>query len=193
MNSDQLTSKIEEAFSELPKPEKEDIAYDKSGNHLECNQVAEFFEGKSWKEINTALLWDEYIGDGSACLSFMNPKAFKYYLPAYMTIAINEYDQADVVADSAIFALLPNKEGDLEGWWSERIRTLDSKQTSCVILFIDYMLKNHKDDYLDNSLDEANKFWVEKWNNDIRERIRRIEEKAMRKLKKQKDQEIDDE
>ena len=193
MNSEELLSQIEKAFGDLSKPEKNEIASDTSGYHLECNQVAEYFAGKAWREITAQLLWSEYIGDGSACLSFMSPQAFVYYLPTYMTIAINEYEHADVIADSAIYALTPEKEEDLKDWWKERISVLNSKQIICIISFTKYMLENHEDDYLEDSLNETHRFWVDYWNTNMRERIRKIEEKAMRKLNKQKDHDNDNE
>lgn len=44
---------------------------------------------------------DECGGDASACLAFMTPEGWRYYLPAYLLVAL-EWDEADVIADAVV-------------------------------------------------------------------------------------------
>ena len=121
--------------------------------------MAEFFAGKSWKEISAKLLRNEYIGDGSACLAFMSPKAFRYYLPAYMTIAITEYDDADMVADTAVYALNPEVGTNLYIFQEKRFQWLDVVQIKCITAFLKFMLDNHGEDFREDGLIETGEFW----------------------------------
>ncbi|OXJ14216.1 hypothetical protein CFB39_23990 [Burkholderia sp. AU6039] len=57
-----------------------------------------FFAGKNWWDITLESLEKEYVGDGSACLSFMSPMGRNYYLPAYLLIACEQYYEGDVIS-----------------------------------------------------------------------------------------------
>ena len=50
----------------------------------------------------------EYDGDSSACLSFMEPDAFRYYLPCFMLLSLEYYTEADAVVTSLVSRLTPS-------------------------------------------------------------------------------------
>jgi hypothetical protein len=81
MIASDLKALIANAWADVEYPGDAAIAYDNTGYHLECNQVRDFFRQKRWRDISHSVL-RTYIGDESACLSFMSPVAFRYYLPA---------------------------------------------------------------------------------------------------------------
>jgi len=123
---------IESAWSAEQLPTR--IAYDDTGYHLECLAVAQFFHGKTWKEITWPVL-STYKGDRSACLCFMSPEAFRYFLSSYMLIAIDNYPEADVTADSAWLSLEPQK---------ERAKGFTPSQSAAIRAFIAYMSRTHR-------------------------------------------------
>ena len=135
---------ILEAWSDAPYPGDDAIAYDQSGRHLECALVAGFFRGKRWKDVTLAAL-RSYRGDASACLAFMSPQAFRYYLPAYMLIAIDDYAEADVIADSALNMLTP---GELQEYWNERAKGFSQRQREAILSFLNCLDRHHGADYL---------------------------------------------
>lgn len=65
----------------------------------EGHRVSAFFRGKDWREITYGSLRDHYPGDASACLHFMLDEAFRYYLPAFLLMALDPqaYDMAEHV------------------------------------------------------------------------------------------------
>ncbi|SDR49108.1 hypothetical protein SAMN05444161_4580 [Rhizobiales bacterium GAS191] len=73
--------------------------------HLEARQIAQYFRGKKWQDITLQGLKNDYVGDQSACLSFMTPEAFIYYLPAYLMLCINYPFESDMIYPSTIWNL----------------------------------------------------------------------------------------
>ena len=100
-----VRSRVELAFAERPYPGDERIAEsDSRYESYEGHAVAAFHRGKRWKEITSRRLVEDYAGDPSACLAFMTPEGWRYYLPAYLLIALQP-DEADVIADAVVGAL----------------------------------------------------------------------------------------
>ena len=147
---------ILEGWSHAPYPGDDAIAYDQSGGHLECAQVAEFFRGKRWKDVTLAAL-RSYRGDASACLAFMSPEAFRYYLPAYMLIALDDYAEADVIADSALNMLTP---GELRESWNERAKGFSQRQREAILSFLNYLDTHHGADYPVHGPKDALRYWT---------------------------------
>ncbi len=147
---------ISEAWSDAPYPGDDAIAYDQSGQHLERAQVAEFFRGKRWKDVTLAAL-RSYRGDASACLAFMSPEAFRYYLPAYMLIALDDYAEADAIADSALNMLTP---GELREYWNERAKGFSQRQRGAILSFLNYLDAHHGADYPVHGPKDALRYWA---------------------------------
>lgn len=158
INKNNLLQLVKDAFSETPYLAIKNIAYkNQYDENYEGNQMANFFRGKTWQQITLKSLQDEYNGDGSACLCFMSSEAFRYYLPAYMIIAINEYLEADVIRDSAIYALSPPADNDLIESWNEKISNFSDKQKEAIIKFLQFIHENYKIN--DDSLNSALTYW----------------------------------
>jgi hypothetical protein len=136
MNRSSVIEMIRTAWSFEPQPSHDQIAYDNSGRHLECAAVRAFFTGKSWEEVTWPIL-STYRGDRSACLCFMSPTAFRYYISSYMLIAIEHYADADVAGDSAWFGLEP-RDG--------RVFTFTTPQRAAICAFVEYMQATHADE-----------------------------------------------
>jgi len=132
MDRASVVNLIESAWATEPLPTR--IADDETGDHLECLSVAQFFRGKTWKEITWPVL-TTYMGDPSACLCFMSPEAFRYFLCSYMLIAMNSYAEADVSGDSA-WRSLESRE--------ERLFGLTSNQQAAIRAFVAYMSRTHR-------------------------------------------------
>jgi hypothetical protein len=73
-----LLEQIDEAFAETPYPGDADICHPRKGD----DEVAEYaleFRGARWQSLNPVFLSSHY-----AALSFFTPRAFRYFLPAYL-------------------------------------------------------------------------------------------------------------
>ena len=161
MNAEELKREIATAWADEKYPGDDNNAYDLSGRHLECNAVAKFFCGKHWRRITLDSLSHAYPGDGSACLSFMSPAAYQFYLPAYMLIAIDSYNEADVTADAAMFSLTPwrEPESDMYAWWKTKVTGFTFAQREAIVAFLKYLLVAHSEEWVSHSPKEALVYW----------------------------------
>ena len=154
MSPVEIRTLIEDAWSGTEYPGHDRIAYDTS---LEGLQVAQFFRGRKWKTITLAV-FETYSGDSSACLCFMLPDGFRYYLPAYMLIAVDEYPDADVTADSAVYALTPPA-SLTEPLWRERSNLFSADQRTAIVAFLKFMETSRGTDYPVHSPRDALPYW----------------------------------
>jgi hypothetical protein len=105
----QLISDIKLAFGETAYPGDDNIVYDNTGDHLECNEIKESFAGKKWQEITF-----DIIRDNESALSFFSDTGFSYYLPVYLIECIEHYEQYDVLADTIVYHLTLPIETDFQ-------------------------------------------------------------------------------
>ena len=79
MNPSELIEERTAAFHEEPYPGDENIVYDNTGTHAECEETREAFKGHRWQQVP-----DEVLSPENSGLSCMSEQGFKYYLPAFM-------------------------------------------------------------------------------------------------------------
>jgi hypothetical protein len=97
--------RVERAFAARPYPGDDRIAdADSHYEDYEGHAVTAFHRGKRWQDLTLRHLLDDYPGDATACLAFMKPEGWRYYLPAYLLMAL-QWDEADALADAVIGAL----------------------------------------------------------------------------------------
>jgi hypothetical protein len=100
-----LRGAVERAFADREYPGDDRIAdSDSRYESYEGHAVAAFHRGKDWREITLHHLFDNYPGDPTACLAFMQPEGWRYYLPAYVLMAL-DWEESDAVGDAVIGAL----------------------------------------------------------------------------------------
>lgn len=85
MNPQALIAEITAAFHEEPYPGDENIVYDNTGTHSECEEIREAFKGHRWQQVPDEVLSMENTG-----LSCMSEQGFKYYLPAFMCALLRD-------------------------------------------------------------------------------------------------------
>lgn len=147
---------IQAAFADVPYPGDNGIGKRVPGSNvytsLETGSVEAFFAGRHWTEINWDVLWHEYEGQASACPTFMTPAAFRYYLPAYMLMALQGIDVVDMLASSTVQNLIPRlfpDTGDAEGdgRLGRNIRELTIEQRAAVAAFLLAMQEAYREDF----------------------------------------------
>ena len=89
----EVVAQVLDAFSKVHKP----LRIMSSSASLEGQQVAAFFKSLRWQDVSLALLRAKYIGDISACLEFLDGPSGLYFLPAYLTISVESYWEADML------------------------------------------------------------------------------------------------
>lgn len=113
------------------------------GNSLEAIYVEKFFYGRSQDEITFEQLKLNYNHDSSACLSFMLPEAFAFFLPAYMRIALEDYDKSDAIPDGVIYDLLEIAKGNDQERLSAILSSYSRVQLKAVATFLHEMSKKY--------------------------------------------------
>jgi hypothetical protein len=109
------------------------------GDGLEARAVEEFFSGRSLSEITLQRLTDGYMHDPAACLVFMTPEAFAFFLPAFMRIALEDYDHADVIPEVVIGRFVEMAEGRDDERLAAIRSSYSTPQIRCVADFLEEM------------------------------------------------------
>jgi hypothetical protein len=125
-------TEIASAFGDGPPPAEEEIVsptefpWDR-----ERDEVRTFLSGKRWKEITIEAL-EEYVGDQSAILGFLTPKAFSYYLPAFLTVSLTDHVRADVTVYTTLFRFARCGDPEIDAFRTELIGSLSIVQLDAV-------------------------------------------------------------
>lgn len=83
---------------------------------------------------------DERIAELYEALSFVDPKGFRYYIPAYMIWTLKHYRSTDSNSvDSTVYAFLIY--GGLEEWTQTRFEILNQPQRRAVCWFLQYIVR----------------------------------------------------
>jgi hypothetical protein len=101
----ELEETVQRAFAGREYPGDDRIAdSDPRYESYEGHAIAAFHRGKRWQEITLGHLRDGYPGDSTACLTFMTPEGWRYYLPAYVLMAL-DWEESDAIGDAVVGAL----------------------------------------------------------------------------------------
>lgn len=126
-NAKLLKEEINAAFSTAPYPGDSNIV---AHNCLECAEIAATFKGTHWKDWQQRPLELRHQFD-AFCL--FTPAAYRFYLPAFMSICIEHYDEVEAhVPQPLVFSLGPSdpslaeKIQDIPGMSSEQMQQLRS-------------------------------------------------------------------
>ncbi|SDD76247.1 DUF6714 family protein [Paraburkholderia lycopersici] len=106
---------------------------------IESCAVDDFFRGRKRFETTLKELREDYECDESACLSFMEPEAFVFFLPLFVKLAICDYNEADNIPDSLVYKLHRVATGGADNWREEILRTYSKDQRDIVVEFLDEM------------------------------------------------------
>jgi hypothetical protein len=107
MEKKDLIEQIEEAFKNEKYPGDLNIVFDNTGYDLECVEIRDAFVGKSWNKLH-----DNFLFEQRGSSDFFSKKGFKYYLPAYMIVAIKKFHDMDTLTDTIISHLILPTEVD---------------------------------------------------------------------------------
>jgi len=93
---------------------------------------------QDWREIPASS-----IDECDAALSHLSPKGWRFYIPAYMTRAVELLDQPvwkTSLPGSVVFHLTyPKKEVPLQFYKLDRFNLLDEVQVAAVVTFLEYV------------------------------------------------------
>lgn len=137
-----LIAHIHSAFGARPYPGDENItccSYSKAHPCLECEEIAEYFKGRSWG----SLTGEELRLNGQSAGLF-TIAAYCYFLPAYLTAAIREPAAADVCVEGLAYEFGPR---DNDAWGQERLaqllRELNAAERQAVLDYFRFAMTRH--------------------------------------------------
>jgi hypothetical protein len=154
-----LLTKIHEAFSDEKICFRHNFLVNQTWEHLDSEKrlVVKLFKNKHWKEISL----EAVIAANLAPLVWFDNQAFNYYLPTYMTLIIEYYDDFSgfLSADCLIDELVPpRRSSSIESQNNdylhrtkrfEGLQNLTDEQKKCIKLFLEFMEKEYSDDFVD--------------------------------------------
>jgi hypothetical protein len=139
MERRRIREQIKLAFKCTAPPEASQIV---ASSYPEPLQIRDFFKGRNWWDVTLDILVDEYVGDASACLSFMAPVGMRYYLPAYLFIACEQYDEGDVISKELPSRLLMYaRDDDLY-----KIKCMDDAKQAAVAQVLEFLVQAYDDE-----------------------------------------------
>src|SRR5690606_28968143 len=96
----------------------------------ECEQLRRAFEGKRWTEISSDTIVDNYDK-----LPLFTPDAYAYYIPAFLTYALNEGPEDNDVFEFLMYSLSPVGE-ESRSFWDLRKAKVDAAQIRTICDFL---------------------------------------------------------
>ena len=130
-----LIDEIDEAFEGLEPPEDNELL------HPDCMDdvdILEFYGGRRRQDMT-----DENIIYSYAAPTAFSPKAFRYYLPAYLIWTLKNRDTVEIAAETILLALDPGTERELlHDFRKSKFSLLTTQQIAVVKSFLWDMAKH---------------------------------------------------
>jgi hypothetical protein len=98
-----VLAEIEKAFAEVARPDDDHIVVASSAASLEGQEIRRDFASRDWRSLRV-----EELRRHSSSLFLLTPEAFRYFLPAYMSVSISDREKADVIPETLVFAFDPD-------------------------------------------------------------------------------------
>jgi hypothetical protein len=141
-STEDLRKQIVNAFQGRAYPGDDRIALaDDRHPDYEGHRVARVFRGRDWREVTYPWLSASYPGDRTAILRFMQDEGFLYYLPAFLSLALDS--EAGDIADAVSYALTapPASAADDGRRFHARISRLSGNEKAAVTAVLSHLAK----------------------------------------------------
>ena len=134
---EKLIQQINDAFAGLPRPTDDELL------HPDCSDdvdILEFYGGVLRENMTDALVVHSY-----AAPTAFSPKAFQYYLPAYLIWLLNNPDSMDYAGEATLLALDPATDKEmLHAFRKSKFSLMTGAQVSVIRDFL-HRLAKHPD------------------------------------------------
>ena len=157
---DELIRAIERAFESVAREDgvglNEAEGIDAYGTEAERAVARKRDVDVRWEEVPEA-----EIERHADILPFLDPKGWRYYLPAYMRWTLTHYGRSSSMSvDSTIYTLAPGTAQELKSRALERFKTLSGNQAATVCRFLRFMCDVAGEDECDERVArEALAYW----------------------------------
>ena len=96
----------------------------------------------------------------SACLAFMTDEAFAFFLPAFMRIALDEYEESDSIPDAVIHRLREMALGRDDARRNAILERYTAAQLRAIAAFLREMSERYWHKYPEDAADQAFTYWA---------------------------------
>jgi hypothetical protein len=150
-----VARQIDEAFASTEYPGDDNLAYDQSGRHIECSQVAVSFRGKKWRDLSA-----DFVRENADALFFFSPAAYAYFLPAFIQASLRDFENADVMPSNIVVSLSASLSQLTPEQFNLHIAHLTVPQRVAVSAFLRYLAAERADYFpLDHPQRALDEFW----------------------------------
>jgi len=129
------------------------------GDSIEARSVDQFFRGRRLSDVTLETLHSEYPHDPAACLVFMAAPAFAAYLPAFMRIALERYEDSGSIPEAVVHRLREMAEGRDEERRDEVVSKYSGAQLLAIAEFLSEMSRRYWHAYPDDEAKCALGYW----------------------------------
>ena len=119
-------------------------------------ELWECLHGKRWTDLDKELL------NRVDSLALVEPKAFRYYLPAFILEAVKAISMSQSVRSCALYALMPSSRPEGLDYKRKRLLPFAEEQRACVLKFLQFSKQNHLIIGM-SEINQAEKFVTELW------------------------------
>lgn len=104
-----LILRINESFAGVPYPGDDQIVRDEGSADLEARHVGGVLRGHHWRDVSF-----EALEGLRHALPFLSVDGYRFYLPAFMVIAVADFSRADTIPDEVVRSLTPPRPADVD-------------------------------------------------------------------------------
>ena len=134
-----IIENIKKAWEHVPYPGNENIF---TPDSYDDEDITEYFFGTTWEGHSVVQLRVHC----SAISTFFSPKAYHYWLPAYLIASIEDPDELSQGVDRLIGSFTPEIDASRFSMdQRERFALLTNEQKLCIILVIEFILSQDED------------------------------------------------
>src|SRR5262249_23750467 len=137
--AEDIIGEIRRAFADVSRADgvtlHEALVIDAYGSDAERSAARELDTDRRWQDVP-----DHLIEANDSALCFVDPKGFRYYLPAYMVWSLRNYETSDTWSHNhPIRSLTLSESGGMRQWDLERFEVFNGEQAKVICRFLRFM------------------------------------------------------
>lgn len=149
-----IAKQLEAAFQDIPYPPEDDPILLYPGGWAAI-AIPDLLRGRHWRDLTLDLIIEQKLN-----ISILSPKAFCFYLPAFIRAALLFPDEVDILPSIIVLNLAPPKENEPDTWaFFERMHGFTPSQRE---VLKDYVARyvRIETSYEDETRDRAAEYWL---------------------------------
>ncbi len=127
-STESIFADIDAAFDGIPRPANDDLLHP---NCFDDNEIVALYDVRDWRDLSDATVENEY-----AALAFLSPGGFRFFVPAYMSLALRKPDCGIAAVESTLMSLSPLNDSS---FIPSKFIDFDSNQSAVVVSFLEAM------------------------------------------------------